>query len=96
MILDFESYLAGDQPHEFDLAAAPVLDNWEAVVSVGLDGTRSIVICGDVAGHPHKRDGERVTTSPVVWIDRNNGWCRTRNRLYRLDGQMIPIDGSGF
>ncbi|MGJ4932564.1 DUF6634 family protein [Bradyrhizobium sp. HKCCYLS2038] len=93
---DFESYLAGDQPQQDELARAPVLDGWEAAVSIQPNGERCYVICGDVYGHPHKRDGERVTTSPVVWIDRDYQWCRTRSRLYRLDGRIVPLDGASF
>ncbi|MGJ4932567.1 hypothetical protein ACQR1I_09200 [Bradyrhizobium sp. HKCCYLS2038] len=40
------------------------------MIPTGLDGERCIVTCDNAIGNPETMDGERVTTSAVVWIDR--------------------------
>jgi hypothetical protein len=37
-----------------------------------------------VTGHPHLSGDRLSRTSPVIWIDEQLGYARTRSRLYRL------------
>lgn len=87
----FQGYLRGEQPQEVELVRAPKLDVWEAAVRTK-DGAKTLVLKGEVAGHPSYRDGERVTTSPVIWLDRQCRWARTIGRLYKLEGRVIDED----
>jgi hypothetical protein len=44
----------------------------------------SLVLVGNVAGHPHLTDGRSIRTSQLIWLDRDRKWARTWNRVYRL------------
>lgn len=83
----FAAHMRGIEPEPVELATAPVLDMWQAVVEEK-EGDRSLVIKGYVTGHPVQGSGD-ITTSPVIWLDARHRWCRTRTRLYRLDGKVI-------
>lgn len=37
-----------------------------------------------VTAHPDRTDGELITTTTLIWLDRNGNWARTKQRLYRL------------
>ncbi len=69
----------GSQPEPGDLDAAPALDRW----SVACDG-RYFSLCGMVSGHPHLRDGSTMHTSPLLRLNRDERWARTRSRFYLL------------
>lgn len=92
---DFESYLRGEEPPGVELATAPRLDEWEVAITKSPgDGSYRMTLSGVVIGHPTIQNGQRIrSTSPVVWIDRAHRWARTMSRLYRLEGQQIPLDG---
>lgn len=61
-----------------DLAAAPVIDLWQPLVS----RSGAIVLCGFVAGHP--RLGDALTrTSQLIALDAGAGHARTASRWYR-------------
>lgn len=67
-------------PSEEDLAGAPVLDCWRPFFS----GRGTPILWGIVSGHPHLRDYDHITTSPLVALDGQNTWARTVSRWYRL------------
>jgi hypothetical protein len=75
---DMEEYLAGSEPD--GLADAPVLDDWKA----SSRGGRMMIV--------GTRDGERLYTSEVRWIDRDFRWARTSNTLYRLGNSAVTDD----
>lgn len=87
MLSAIDSYLRGYEPPPVEIATAPRLDRWEAVVRT-IDGKKSLVLKGDVINHPVLGD-DRITTSDIVWIDRKCRWARSKNRVYVLDGRMI-------
>ena len=89
---DFESFLKGGEPSGVELARAPVLDIWSTDVVEHL-GKSVVVLKGVVHRHPIKGDGDRVVTSPAVWLDRGKRWARTTTRLYVLDGAEILVEG---
>ena len=62
-------------PTPEELEAAPVISRWYAE-----DGA----LIGNVTGHPGIEEGHLVRTSPVLAIDEDAGWVRTRSRYYRL------------
>jgi hypothetical protein len=82
------SYLRGKAPPPPELACAPRLQGWRAVIA----RTRSddgrlrllMLLVGRVTGHPQIADGRTIHTSEVIWLDRNRNWARSWNRLYRL------------
>jgi len=84
----FESYLKGGGPSPSELACAPLLESWRAVVirpqreSVPLQPT--MILAGCVTGHPFLSDAATICTSPLIWLDRNRKWARSHNRVYRL------------
>lgn len=85
---DFESYLKGEGPSPAEIASAPLLESWRAVV-VHIKREQAPlsmvqVLVGRVAGHPRLPDARTVRTSQLIWLDRNRQWARTWNRIYRL------------
>ena len=90
----FRSYLRGEQPPMVELATAPGLDVWSVHVrSWPGDKHPRMIIAGEVFGHPDFADGKRIETSEVIWLDRSSEWCRTKNRIYRLEGKVIDMEG---
>lgn len=72
-------------PSEADLIDAPIIDHWRALRS----GSRTIVLWGNVSGHPViGRDS--TTTSPLLGINVQSGWARTKSRWYIL-GQPFSV-----
>lgn len=72
-------------PSGADLAAAPLLDLWQAVI----DTSGRPALCGQVTGHP-RLDDNAVFTSRLLALDAANGWARTNSRWYRL-GQPFAV-----
>lgn len=90
----FRALLRGEKPSQVELSTAPVLDMWSVHVGTfATDMHPKMTIRGEVTGHPKLPDGEKIETSPVVWLDRSMEWCRTRTRIYRLDGKIIDDEG---
>jgi hypothetical protein len=84
----FEFYLKGEVPSPLELARAPRLENWRAVIlQLAREGDALrpvLVLSGRVAGHPELGDARAIRTSQLVWLDRHRQWARTWNRVYRL------------
>lgn len=85
---EVKSYLAGYAPPPPELARAPRLQGWRAViVRARSDDDRlrlCMVLTGRVSCHPRLADGSFIHTSEVIWLDRTRDWARSWNRLYRL------------
>lgn len=83
---DFESYLSGVQPSPEQLACAPLLENWQAVIMQFSNASDSLcmVMSGSVVNHPLLDHDRSIHTSQLIWLDRNRKWARTWNRVYRL------------
>ncbi len=86
---EVESYLKGAEPSASDLAQAPLLQGWRAVVvrlTMTDDPRRLLimVLAGRVFGHPHLDDEKTIHTSQLIWLDRHHNWARSWNRIYRL------------
>ncbi|SDJ63025.1 hypothetical protein SAMN05216338_105721 [Bradyrhizobium sp. Rc2d] len=98
--LDFESYLKGEEPPPSELACAPLLESWRAIlVKPKVEhGTLPVVfvLVGYVSGHPLYTSARAIHTSQLIWLDRNRKWARTWNRLYRLGDptEDRPLVGS--
>jgi hypothetical protein len=75
---EVESYLRGEAPPPAELARAPRLQGWRAVIvrARGDDGRLRLlmILTGRVIGHPHHADGRTIRTSEVIWLDRNRNW----------------------
>lgn len=74
---DVRYFASGGMPTDDEIAAAPRLESWVAMLRVDDRDERFMSIHGSVDGSP-------LRTSPVVWFDRHNRFVRTRNRLYAL------------
>jgi len=84
---DIVLYAAGGVPSDDEMARSPRIEDWRVVnrvkpVETMLDRCMSIV--GKVHNRANIADGERITTSAVVWFDRHSRFVRTINRLYAL------------
>lgn len=73
----------GGYPSAEELAAAPLLEDWE----FGMRPVAALV--GRVTHHPDFPAGRRVRTSEVYVSDRRT-WARTYSRLYRLGRPAGP------
>lgn len=88
--LDVESYFKGHAPRSIELARAPLLKDWHAnLIYERIETPSSAVLnamslSGRVTGHPQRADGELITTTTLVWLDRHRKWARTKQCLYRL------------
>ncbi|WP_461317140.1 DUF6634 family protein [Bradyrhizobium embrapense] len=91
----FESYLKGGEPSPSELACAPLLENWCAIVMrperESVPSHPVMVLAGRVTGHPSLPDATTIFTSPLIWLDRDRKWARSRTRIYRLGAR---IDGA--
>lgn len=67
-------------PSAADLASAPLLDPWQAVI---IDISGLPVLWGQVTGHPRLGD-DAIITSRLLALDAANGWARTTSRWYCL------------
>jgi hypothetical protein len=97
--LDVEDYFKGHEPRSIELARAPLLKNWcvnlvceriETPSSILLKTAMSLT--GHVTGHSERADGMLVTTTRLVWLDRNGKWARTKRRLYRLGERSNAVE----
>jgi len=66
---------AGPSPD--DLAAAPILNDWQAILM-----RSSCCLAGEVSGHPWLNGS--ITTSALIVLDPGLTWARTMSRFYRL------------
>lgn len=69
-------------PSSDELFDAPQLNPWR-IEHQGEGERMEIHLYGGVRGHP-EIDDPYLTTSPVVGLDPDHGWARTRSRWYRL------------
>ena len=90
---EIESYLRGEPPPPAELARAPLLQGWGAVITRARSDAGRVrllmVLTGHVVGHPHQADGRTIRTSEVIWLDRDRNWARSWNRLYRLGAPVV-------
>jgi hypothetical protein len=82
--LNFESYMKGEEPPPLELACAPLLEGWRAIV-VQLKPEHgqlpmALVLRGRVTGHPRHSNARTIHTSQLIWLDRNRKWAHTWNR----------------
>ncbi|MGA0613337.1 DUF6634 family protein [Paracoccus sp. KR1-242] len=66
-------------PTGADLINAPVIDHWRPLRS----GSHTIALWGNVSGHP-LLGRDTATTSPLLAINVQAGWARTKSRWYAL------------
>jgi len=59
---------------------APVVHGWRVVEVDGVP----VIQADMVRHHPSVPNFRPIMTTPLVWIDREGGWARTRSRVYRL------------
>lgn len=76
---DIERIVERDPDIVERIETATVLEKWEM---------RPRFVPAIEALHPKGRDGERVVTSEILVLDIVAGWCRTRNRFYRLGDHL--------
>lgn len=76
-------------PTTADLANAPLIDHWRPLRS----GTRTVVLWGNVSGHP-LLGNDSTTTSPLLAIDVQAGWARTRSRWYALGRPFAQLEAA--
>jgi hypothetical protein len=96
---EVESYLRGKTPPWPELACAPRLHGWRAVIARERTDNGQprllMVLIGRVTGHPHIEDGRTIHTSETIWLDRNRNWARSWNRLYQLGSPADDGSGTG-
>lgn len=71
-------------PSDEELANAPVLSNWSLA---RVQGDVGLALVGAVGGHPRLGDRPAVVTSELIAFVPEQGWARTRSRVYRLSAQ---------
>ena len=85
---EVKSYLRGEIPPPPELARAPLLENWRAVITQFRDAgdplRMVLVLTGRVVGHPRLPDERTIRTSQLIWLDRQRKWARTWTWVYRL------------
>lgn len=74
-------------PGKADLANAPALEQWRALLGAG----GMPVLWGVVTGHP-QIGADFMTTSRLIAIDAAMGWARTVSRWYRLGPPFSKIE----
>ncbi|MQY44454.1 hypothetical protein GG681_17560 [Epibacterium sp. SM1969] len=65
-------------PSRADLDQAPRLECWRVI-----SGLEATWLRGEVTGHPILHD-QRINTSPLLALNKENKWARTRSRFYVL------------
>lgn len=81
------AYLRGEWPREAAIVAAPRLSSWSiVVVKSRVPDEYQMRLTGTATGHPDLPDGS-ITTSPVIWIDRESRLAHTMSRLYALEDE---------
>lgn len=76
---DVRNILDGSRPLETELAGAPTLDKWCAIVVEG-----HCRLAGQVTDHPLRRNGLIVTSALCAIDSPHFRWARTASRFYRL------------
>lgn len=74
-------------PSHADLIDAPIIDHWLPLRS----GSHTIVLWGNVSGHP-LLGRDTTTTSPLLAIDVEAGWARTKSRWYALGRPFAALE----
>ncbi len=75
-------------PTPAELAAAPILRQWQLIISID----DYIVLGGAACGHPIL-GSDYITTSSLLGLAGDLSWCRTLSRLYRLkDPLEVELD----
>jgi len=81
----FRAYLRGEIPDGIEMATAPRISDWKAVVrECPYSRVFELRLVGNVARHPKLGDGP-ITTSRILWIDKHRCVARTMSRIYILD-----------
>ena len=66
----------------------PVLDNWSTIFASNdpflAPELNQMALQGNVYNHPRFDDGEFVTTSPIVDVDKNNNIITESGSIYQL------------
>ena len=75
---DLRQLQAGHLPGPEIIAGAPLIRGW------GIGSRAFLVLSGTAHGHPCVPEAHRRQTSPLMAIDRANGWARTLSRYYAL------------
>lgn len=90
-----EAYGLGEEPSPFEMARAPIIENWTTEIRrIGKEF--KLVVKGRSKKHPDYDDGEDICTAAIHWFDRKARFARSAHRLYMLGeqaGDEIPIDG---
>ena len=76
---DLDRIAPGAAPTAADLKSAPLLVDWEVLLSPW----RGVCLTGFVAGHP-RLGNKRIATSHLWALDPGYRWARTLSRFYRL------------
>lgn len=74
-------------PTGADLTDAPIIDRWRPLRS----GSHTIVLWGSVSGHP-LLGRDSTTTSPLLAINEQAGWARTKSRWYVLAQPFAALE----
>lgn len=75
---DLERLRSGTGPTDAEIVAAPLIEDWHAVLT-----PTGLRLTGFVSGHP--RFGNRATIISQLWAaDAGGRWVRTLSRFYRL------------
>jgi len=74
-------------PTVADLTSAPTIDEWCPLRS----GSHTVVLWGNVSGHP-LLGRDTTTTSPLLAIDVEAGWARTKSRWYALGRPFAALE----
>ncbi len=83
---DLERLRSGTGPTDAEIAAAPLIEDWHAVLT-----PTGLRLTGFVSGHP--RLGNRSTVISQLWAaDASGRWVRTLSRFYRL-GRAAGVAG---
>ena len=75
-------------PSSNDLAVAPLLNDWQAILMRG-----SCCLAGEVYGHPQFHGS--ITTSALIVLDPGLTWARTMSRFYRLGSPFRLVFDNG-
>ncbi|KAB2774837.1 DUF6634 family protein [Brucella anthropi] len=89
LVRDLERLLNGEDPHQSELADAPLIDNWD------FDRRDTTCLVGTFIAHP--RLGRIVPngiTSELWYIDPERKYARTFSRFYRLGKPVRFRDGN--
>lgn len=72
-----------------DLAQAPLIDFWVTVSR----SSAEICLLGEVSNHPTLGTDD-ILTSPIVALNRTEGWGRSLSRWYRLGKPLFAVRDS--